>query len=301
MKRGKNKNLVAVRSAATPVVESLENRQLMSGSVITGATITDTTGNGVSRDDRRLGGVTVELFQDLNHNGKLDATDGPAVATTVSNKGGSFKFSNVQIGSYLLKEVAPANAVQTEPMLTNVYSVEVTKKKAYTGHKFYNYFKTFDRTQVTDVSYLINGTTRVSTLAGNVHEGDTVRVEFTLLSTQTVALVSYRTTNPNGTPLSDQRMYDKACATLKAGTYAMEVQVPKSYFQIDFVGGVPLDKFGLSSSTVNYTNQDRLISADMGGTHVLATGRGVATCVKTMNKKWHGVYEYVNDAFVQKK
>lgn len=290
-----------VSRAATAVVESLENRQLMSGSVLTGATFADVTGNGSSRDDRRLAGVTVELYQDLNRNGKVDTTDGAAVATTVSNKGGGFKFGNVPIGSYVMRQVTPDAAVQTEPQLANVYSVEVTKKTTYAGHKFYNYFKTFDASQVTNVSYVINGTNRVTTLADNVSEGDTVRVEFTLLSTQTVALVSYRTTNPVGTPLSDQRLYDKAGGKLGPGTYALEVQVSKSFFQIDFIGGVPLDKFGLTQSNVNYTNQERLISADMGGDNVLATSRGVATYVKTMNKKWHGVYELVNDAFVQKK
>ncbi len=286
---------------SSAVIESLEGRQFLSAT-ITGATIHDITGNGASAGDKRQAGITVELYQDVNKNGVIDSADGAAFATTVSNKSGAFKFTKVPFGSYLMKESLPENMVQTTPMLTNVYTIEAAKKKTYAGHKFYNYVKNFDATQVTNVSYVINGTNRVTDLRLNVKEGDTVRVEFTLLSTQTVTLASYRTTNPNGIPLSDQKLYDKAGGVaLKAGTYALEVQIPKSYFQVDFVGGVALDKFGLTASNVNYTNQDRLLGADMGGTKVLATGRGVVTFVKTMNKKWHGVYELVEEAFVQKK
>jgi hypothetical protein len=45
----------------------------------------------------------------------------------------------------------------------------------------------------------------------------------------------------------------------------MTVVVPRCYFQIDFVCGSVIDHFGPAGSNIFYSAEDRLISADNGG------------------------------------
>ena len=53
----------------------------------------------------------------------------------------------------------------------------------------------------------------------------------------------------------------------------MKVTIPNCYFQVDFVCGDYIDRFGPAGSNVFYSAQGRLESADNGGVHAqLASG-----------------------------
>jgi hypothetical protein len=51
----------------------------------------------------------------------------------------------------------------------------------------------------------------------------------------------------------------------------LTIRIPNSYFQIDFVCGPIIDRFGPSTSNIFYSAQNRLLTADNGGTQAYLT------------------------------
>jgi hypothetical protein len=80
---------------------------------ISGIKFNDLTGNGFSPDDPRLGGVTINLFRDIDGNGTLDSGDGPPIASMTTAADGTYSFINLPPGTYFVQEVVPTGAVQT--------------------------------------------------------------------------------------------------------------------------------------------------------------------------------------------
>ena len=115
---------------------------------ISGAVVQDLSGNGLSVDDKPLAGVVVKLYADKNGNGKVDATDGAALASKTSAAvTGAFAFTGLGLGKYVLQETPSANQVRTTPYLSNEIAVNVTKKnETYDKNLFANFIKTFDKT-----------------------------------------------------------------------------------------------------------------------------------------------------------
>jgi hypothetical protein len=265
------------------VVESLETRRLMAAT-LTGAVMKDMTGNGLTADDQGLAGVVVNLYKDKNANGIVDAADGAAIGTRTSAAGtGAFSFAGVGKGKYLLQEVVGANQVRTGPFLTDTIAVDVTKKKGvYGGNLFANYVKDFDRAAVSKITYNVNGGAAVSTMDGNVHQGDTVTVNFTVAAgkTVTVSFVSYKAPEPVSTAenLQYQELYQAKSGTFGAGTYSLTVEVPDCYFQLDFVGGLPIDPFGPAGSDILYARQGRRIAFVNGGDEPCDCGQEPPVC-----------------------
>jgi hypothetical protein len=259
------------RSAAAFSIEPLERRALLAAT-ISGAVFQDISGNGLSADDKPLAGVTVNLYKDVNANGKLDATDGAAIATKVSAAvTGAYAFAGLTVGKYLVEDVAGSNQVRTWPLLTNTIAINVTSSSGtYANNNFANYIKNFSLTDITNVSYLINGTKTVTTLAGNVKEGDTVKVTFTVKAGKTaeLTLVSYKAASPvvDESKFYLQKIYQVATGKFTAGTYSLTVKVPDCYFQLDFIGGKAINQFGPVGSNLLYGKQGRLISFAVGGT-----------------------------------
>ena len=255
------------------VVESLESRRLMAAT-ISGAVMRDMTGNGLSADDQGLAGVVVKLYRDRNANSLVDAADGAALATKTSAAvTGAFSFSVAAKGKYLLQETVGANQVRTGPFLTDTIAVNVTKttkKSVYGGNIFANYVKDFDRSAVSGITYTINGGAPVATMDGNVHQGDTVTVHFTVAAgkTVTVSLVSYKAPEPFSTAenLQFQELFQADTGTFTGGTHSLTVEVPDCYFQLDFIGGLPIDPFGPAGSDTLYARQGRRIAFVNGGT-----------------------------------
>ena len=70
---------------------------------IAGTITEDTNNDGVGEDP--IAGVTVELFADTNGDG---IADGPSIATTTTGTDGSYTFSEVAPGDYVVVEIQPA-------------------------------------------------------------------------------------------------------------------------------------------------------------------------------------------------
>jgi hypothetical protein len=247
-------------------VECLEDRLTPSG--ISGHVFQDVTGNGLSADDTALKGVRVELFRDVNHDGKLDRGDGAPVAVAFSKQDGSYSFSGLAADTYFVKEVLPFHNVRTAPVLTSYYTVNLGSTDV-TGQDFASYHKP-EGDVLKNVYFLINGTTKVTDLRGHVHQGDTVQAFFTVKKGETaqVTLVSY--TAPAATfdanTASQQQEFDVQTGTFGPGDHSLTVKIPNSFFQVDFVLGAAIDHFGPAGSNIFYHSQCRFKSGDNGGT-----------------------------------
>jgi hypothetical protein len=269
----KSSRTPALRKGSRPnrphlTLETLEGRYTPSG--ISGHVFQDATGDGFTADDTaHAAGVKVELFRDLNHNGVLDSGDGNPVRVTFSQADGSYAFNNLSGPFYFVKAVAPSGEVRTAPLTSSYYSADVSAGNA-TGLDF-DFFHKPDKSVLQNVHFLINGTTDVTNLRGQVHQGDTVQAFFDVPAGQTVqvTLVSYEAPGPafDANTASQQKVFQVQTQTFTGpGTFSLTVQVPNSFFQIDCVLGTVLAPLGPANSNIFYTPQGRLISADNGGT-----------------------------------
>ena len=114
-------------------------------STISGTVFADTNKNGV-RDagEHGLAGITVYL--DLNSNGALDATDLKTVTTadlyyTPSvNEAGSYSFAHLASGTYLVRQVIPAELSAT-PSTQFEHSVTMLAAENHSGVDFADVFR----------------------------------------------------------------------------------------------------------------------------------------------------------------
>jgi parallel beta-helix repeat protein len=247
-------------STSNPIAETVSPI----GNSISGTVFRDVTGDGLSSDDKTMSGVTVQLL-------KVNGSSTVVVASVVSGSNGTYTFNNVAAGSYELQEVTPSGFVRTAPTNSAFYTANVTSGAAITGDNFDNYQTgCCDDGSLSHVVYTINGRYRVTDLRGHVHQGDTVSVTFTIDSgyMDTLSLVSYIAPGSSfsANTASQQKIYQDATGTFGPGTYTLSVVVPPCYFQVDFVCGYAIDHFGPAGSNIFYHAQDRLISADNGGT-----------------------------------
>jgi len=233
---------------------------------VSGVKFLDRTGDGPTGDDTPLAGIIIKLFRDVNKNGRIDAADGAAVRTTVTGANGSYHFSGLSAGSYLDTESSPKGYVETG---TSVYGVLISSGSNVAGKNFYN-FK-LDQCAVDNVTYSVleNGVTRVyTTLSGHVHSGDVVTVKFNVPAgdTDTVSLASYSAPSWSFTEssASKQTLFNGKTGTFGPGMHTLTVQVPKTFFQIDFVCGYIIPKFGAAGSNIFYSEQQRLLSSANG-------------------------------------
>ncbi len=265
-----------------------EGRQTPPTATISGVKFLDLTGNGFSADDTPLGGVTIQLYEDMNGDGVLTAADGAPVATTTTGAhDGTFSFT-VTPGTYFVKEVVPTGYIQTGggpngSAGATYYTVTFTGSGAttFTGNNF-------DDFQVptctpTNVSFCVTNNcyhTTVSDLRGNTQQGDTVTVTFTVTPgmNDTLTLVSYTAPGSSfdSTTAYQQQIFDEATGTFGPGTHSLTVLIPNCYYQIDFVCGQAINvlgpqNYGPDSANIFYTPQDRLLSADNGGTQACST------------------------------
>src|SRR5256885_16368606 len=159
MKLRKSMGINMLRSAA---FETLESRRLLTATV-SGTVFRDVTGNGLGSGDTAMGGVTVKLYKDVNNSGGLDIGDGAAVKSASSDSiTGGYSFGSLSLGRYFVQGSVPSNSVRTAPATSSTITVNATTDTTYGGKNFANYVKTFDRSAVTNISYLINGTTVVN-------------------------------------------------------------------------------------------------------------------------------------------
>lgn len=234
---------------------------------ISGTKYRDLTGNGLSSDDTPLSGV--KIYLDTDNDGSLDTGE----VSTTTGTDGTYRFIGLNPGTYVVREVVPAGYLRTAPAVNDFYQVTTASGVDKGGYDFANYQIDCKPSDITNVSFLINNTTTVTDLRGNTREGDVVRATFTVTTAEPrrVTLVSY--TAPGATfdanTASQQRIYDIDTGVFTAGTYSLEVRIPSSFYQVDFVCGDAIDQLGPAGSNIFYTPQQRLISADNGGTRVM--------------------------------
>lgn len=253
---------------------------------IRGAKYLDLTGNGLTADDTALGGVTIQLYRDANNDGQLTGVDGGPVATTVTTAGtGAYSFGNVAAGTYFVKEVVGSNYVSTAPTSGQYKVVVAACGSITTGLNFANFDTSDCACDITNITYLIDGYTTVTDLRGNTNQGDVVQVTFTIVAgaePHQYTLVSYTAPGAVFDPntASQQQVFDFDTGFFGPGTYTLEVRIPNSFYQIDFVCGALIDRFGPAGSNIFYGAQGRLLSADNDGSvAVLSNGASLAGMV----------------------
>jgi len=252
-------------------------RVVVGGASISGTKFLDISGNGFSADDTPLAGASFSLYLDSNHDNILN--DGAAVATMKSGADGTFSFTNLPAGTYFLKENPLAGYIQTGPSLLPYYTINVTAGSTNTGYNFDD-APTGCPCDVTNITYTITGpgicgTKTVTDLRGNAFSGDVVTVTFNVTEAGgTLSLVSYTAPGAvfDANTANQQAIFQVATLTnATLGYHTLTVVIPNCDYQIDFVCGPPIDKFGPAGSNIFYTPQGRLYSADNGGTQLCTT------------------------------
>jgi len=191
----------------------------------------------------------VKVYLDTNKDGSW--TRGEPFATTLAD--GSYALTGLAAGTYKVREVVPTGYVRTAPATNDYYSVTLGSGQAAGSNNFAN-AQLGNPAVLSNVVYVINGSSPVSDLHGAAHEGDTVQVSFTVVAgaqPQRFSLVSY--TAPGATykanAAAQQQIFDSDTGVFGPGTYTLTVSNPHSYFQVDFVGGYTIDKLGPAAAT----------------------------------------------------
>ena len=254
---------------------------IVSASVtISGTKFTDATGNGFTADDAGQSGVTIDLYRESNRSSGLQTGCGgdTLVASTTTASNGAYSFTGLAAGTYYVQEVVPAGYVQTGggPNGTagnTYYTISAQQGQVYGGNNFDDFKQGACLSYLSNIYYVINGTTKVTDLRGNTHQGDQVQVFFTVANVPgaqaTVTLVSYTAPDSyfNANDASQQVIFDLASGTFGPGTYSLTVQNPNCNYQIDCVCGPAIDHLGPAGSNIFYSAQNRLISADNEGSN----------------------------------
>ncbi|MBN9518394.1 carboxypeptidase regulatory-like domain-containing protein, partial [bacterium] len=257
---------------------------------ISGKKYRDVSGNGLNLTatpyapaDVPLAGTTIYL--DLNNNGAKDDNE----PSRVTNAQGEYSFTGLPAGTYYVREVVPGGFIRTGPATTNGYAVTLTAGGSASGKDFANYEMICAPCTIANVSYRLvhpDGTSEVvRDLRGQTTEGDVVTVTFWIDDPGSfpVTLVSYTAPEPyfNASTAGQQKIYDLATGTFaRGGPYTLTVTIPNCYYQIDFVCGYAIDQLGPEGSNIFYTPQDRLFSADNGGTRDCRDADGSISGVK---------------------
>ena len=176
-------------------------------------------------------------------------------------------------GAYKVRQVVPTGYVRTAPATSDYYNVTLSAGQTSTSNNFAD-AQLGNLSVLTNIVYVINGTMPVSNLNCNTHEGDTVEVSFTVVAgaqPQRFTLLTYTapcaTFDPN--TASQQKVFDSDSGVFGPGSYTLDVSIPHSFYQIDFVAGWAIDRLGPAGSNIIYSAQNRLFSADNSGAHAV--------------------------------
>jgi hypothetical protein len=277
-----------VVSAASPTIDTSPSGSGSTGSTaIKGTKYLDITGNGFSSDDTGKPGVTIKLYKEGNGIAGLQTGSGgdTLVTTKTTDSDGTYSFPVSSAGIYYVQESVPSGYLQTgggtDGTTGNTYyTVNASLGNVYSGYDFDDF--QLDQCQITCISYQVyhNGCwTTVSDLAGKTNQGDKVRVTFTVPAgtSDEVTLVSYIAPTPywSDSNAYQQKIYQQSGGTFGPGTYTLTVQIPNSYYQVDFVCGSAIDQlepnqngnaYGPDSANILYHAQQRFFSGDNDGT-----------------------------------
>lgn len=105
--------------------ESLVKRELLASDLgaISGVSFADLAQDGLTADDERLVGVTIDLFRDVDGSGTLTAADGAAIDSTVSDANGMYFFRGLDIDTFIVQQQpAPGRTdlIAPDPITVNI-------------------------------------------------------------------------------------------------------------------------------------------------------------------------------------
>ena len=214
--------------------------------------------------------MTINLYQKGNST---------VFETAKTGANGNYSFSNLPAGSYSLQQVVPSGYLATGGL--GGYSVSLASGKTVVNQNFDD-FKLLAQPSLSNLCFIVTTpggkSTTVTTLDGNVQQGDTVRAKFDLKTAEQMTLVAY--TAPNGdfdtSNLQQQVIFSEASTSGGTGTESLTVTVPDGYFQIDFVAGPAIDHLE-TNPNITYHAQSRFITGDQGGSHADAVSMTAAT------------------------
>jgi hypothetical protein len=136
--------------------------------------------------------------------------------------------------------------------------------------------------QLSNVSYLLGGTTTVTNLRGHAASAEVVKATFTVPAncSMQLSLASYKAPLPYFTRQTapQQVLFDSQTGTFTGGVHSLSVTLPACMYQVDFVHGAVLTTLG---STAGTDYEDRLISADNGGTTSCSSATSTPTPTPT--------------------
>jgi hypothetical protein len=266
------------------------------GSSISGTVYIDASGEGLTagtnlpaaNGDTVEPGVPVSLY---NSSGTTP------IATTITGPDGTFSFGGLLLGTYKVTETVLPGYTQTGPA-SLIYVVTTTAAVPNSiNDNFSNYMSSCSAggmSNLTNVTYTITTPSGVSktvtNLRGNTAAGDTVTANFTVTGTYSdqLSLVAYEAPTSSYSP---SNAYQQVIVGLSEGTfppggpYHETVTLPNSFYQVDFVCGAPLTQLELNGAPTDYNYENRLISADNGGTTAYTTSSlaGIAYVDKNGN------------------
>ncbi|WP_158222708.1 beta strand repeat-containing protein [Rhodopirellula sp. MGV] len=118
---GRNRRATVERSRRRALkLETLTKRQLLASDIgaVSGIAYADLTGDGLTGDDTRLEGITVELYNDTNANNVYDSgVDTLAATTTTATSAdpepGLYRFDNLSVGTYFVLQGSAGAGVTT--------------------------------------------------------------------------------------------------------------------------------------------------------------------------------------------
>ena len=237
---------------------------------ISGTKYLDVTGNGLTPDDTPMSGV--KIYLDTNNDGSWESGE-PYQITGAS---GTYSFTGLNAGTYVVREVTPSGYVRTAPTLSDNYTINLGSGVNSVGNNFAN----------ADVVRLLlavqrrlrrqrhhrrqrsarqherrrDGRSHVHRAGG---PGAAPRIRWSAI----------RRRGPRSWPRrrTSSRSSTSTTGVFGPGNYTLTVTIPHSYYQIDFVCGNAIDQFGPANSNIFYSAQNRLISADNDGTHAVLT------------------------------
>ncbi|HWE93775.1 MAG TPA: Ig-like domain repeat protein [Tepidisphaeraceae bacterium] len=128
----------AYAASTSAVLTQVVVSPAVSLATISGHAYTDLTGNGLTADDTAMAGVTVKLYADKNNNGVLDAADGAALATAVTDAKGAYAFTNLTAGRYFVQEMLPTGYLVTMPVQGDTYTTSVSGATTVSTDNFDN-------------------------------------------------------------------------------------------------------------------------------------------------------------------
>ena len=209
----------------TPTKNYGDHETVTNGSAATAQNLVD-AGNSISGSVKTASGAAVAgvtVYLDANNNAALDTGE----QSTTTSSGGSYSFSAVPIGTYVVRQVLPATSKQTSP--TNGYGIHVTVTGSAYAFTDENFVDAATASITGTVFNDANGNqSRNSTEAGL--SGWTVYLDLNNSGAFTRADPSTTTTSNGAYTFTG----------LSAGTYIVRVVRPPTYKQT-----TPTNNFGI--------------------------------------------------------